>query len=144
MDRLDLVPRLFGHQIVMDGDQHFSVNASRVVQEGVQRVDHAAVKTILDGDQTVIDMPANDGLEYAGDVGQRDVFDAAAEFPDRCGVRETAGRAEEADAKFLFQREAAAHDFAVDSVETTIAERAAVELTDAFQDGFFAVGGIDG
>ena len=77
---LDLLPRLVGQQIVMDGQQHFGADFGGAAEEGVERIDDPAADAVLDGHQAVIDVAAHDFLEDGRDVAQGDVFHAAAEF----------------------------------------------------------------
>jgi hypothetical protein len=141
---LDLFPRLLGQKIVMDGQEHLGADFGGAAKEGVEGVDDATADAVLDGDQAVIDVAADDFFEDGGYGAKRDVIDAAAELGDRGGVAEGAFGAEEANAEGFFEGEAAAHHFAVDGVHGAVGEGAAIELADAFEDGFFAVGGVNG
>ena len=128
----------------MDRDLHLGADLGRAVQEGVERVDDAAADAVFDGDQAVVDVPADDFLEDAGDVGQRDVLDAAAELPHATprGENVPVGP-EEADPQRLFQRERPAHQLAIDRLQAAVRQRPVVEPAHLLQHRLLAVGRID-
>ena len=80
MDAANFFPRFLGQQVVVNRDFYFRADAGRAGQEGVEGIDYAAMNAVLDRYQTVIDMAADDFLEDDRDIGQRDMFDATAEF----------------------------------------------------------------
>ncbi len=115
----------------------------RAVQKRVERIDDPAADAVLDRHQAVVDVPAHDFVEHAGNIAQRNMRDAAAELLHRSGVGEGSGRPEKADPQRLFQRERAAHQFAIDRLQAAVRQRPMVQPSDLFQHHFLAIGRID-
>src|SRR5688500_4191571 len=80
--------QLLGEQVVVDGDEHLGADLGRAVEERVERVDDAAADRVLDGDQPVVDVPADDLLEHRRYLREGNVVHAAAELADGGVVRE--------------------------------------------------------
>ena len=111
--------------------------------EGVEGIDDAAADAVFHGNQAVVDVAANDFVKDAGDIAERDVGDAAAEFLHGGGVGECAGRAEKADAQRLFQRERSAHQFAIDRLQASIWQRPMIEPANFLQNHLLPIRRID-
>ena len=79
--------------------EHLGADPRGGFEKRIERVDHAAVKRVLDRHETVINVAADDFLENRVDVRKWDVVDTGAEFEDGGLVRERAERTEEADAE---------------------------------------------
>ena len=114
---------------------------AELLQERVERIDHAAADAVFDGHQAVIDVAADDFFE------DRRMIASAARNRRCCrncmrggGMGEGALGAEESDAQRLLQRERSAHQLAIDRLQTAIRQRALVELANLLEDLFLAIG----
>ena len=140
--------RAVGEEVGMNGDENLGDDRDAAIfQKRIHRFDDPPYRGIFDRHQTQIRVAAVDFLKNGGNIRDGHMLHRRPELLDARQVGERTLRPEVGDAERFFEGERAGHEFAVDGFEAGVGKRSAdgaVGGADAFEDDFFAVGGVDG